>query len=125
VTRLQADAVQRGVAILAYCLLPNHLHLIGVPVSASALSTTLRDTHTAYAAYRNHVERCTGHLWQGHFFPACWMTPIQGDRLRIFLPYLLYFSSEYYWTITIELPRLYAAHNKYGDRLLNTLTYSP
>jgi len=68
VTRLQADAVQRGLAILAYCLLPNHLHLIGVPVSESALSTTLRDTHTAYAAYRNHVECCMGHLWQGRFF---------------------------------------------------------
>ena len=67
-TRLQADAARRGLAVLAYCLMPNHTHLVGIPASESALGETLRDAHTAYAVYRNHCERCTGHLWQGRFF---------------------------------------------------------
>ena len=33
-TRLQADVVRRGMAVLAYCLMPNHIHLIGVPDTA-------------------------------------------------------------------------------------------
>lgn len=66
-SRLQADCTRRGLAILAYCLMPDHIHLIAIPDTELSLSTTLRDTHTAYAAYRNHLDQCSGHVWQGRF----------------------------------------------------------
>jgi putative transposase len=51
--RLRSDAERLGLALLAYCLLPTHVHLIAVPETEWALGRTLRDTHTAYALYRS------------------------------------------------------------------------
>lgn len=66
--RLQNHAARRGVTLLAYCLMPNHSHLVCIPATGDALGNMLRDTHAAYATYRNQRESCTGHLWQGRFF---------------------------------------------------------
>ena len=101
--RLQADCVRRGLAILAYCLMPNHIHLIAIPDTALSLSTTLRDTHTAFAVYRNHLDQCTGHVWQGRFFSCV----LDGAHLWAAMRYvernpvragLVTTASEYRWS---------------------------
>ena len=65
---MQMDSARRGLAILAYCLMPEHIHFIAIPDTERSLSTTLRDTHTAFAVYRNRVDHRSGHVWQGRFF---------------------------------------------------------
>jgi putative transposase len=56
------------VALLGYCLMSNHVHLIAVPHTASALSDVLRHTHGRYAAYWNARLASSGHVWQGRFY---------------------------------------------------------
>jgi putative transposase len=57
-----------GLEIWAYCLMPNHIHLIGVPRQADSLSRTLQTVHMQYARYFNGKRKEVGHLWQGRFF---------------------------------------------------------
>jgi putative transposase len=56
-----------GVACWAYCLMPNHVHLILVPATAEALSRAIGETHRQYTAFVNARARWTGHLFQGRF----------------------------------------------------------
>jgi putative transposase len=55
------------VEIWAYCLMPNHVHLILVPVSEDGLSKAISETHCRYTRYINFREGWRGHLWQGRF----------------------------------------------------------
>ena len=64
---LKRHSRQLGLGILAYCLMPNHIHLIAEPETAASLSTTLQRTQSEYALYRNRRSEATGHLWQARF----------------------------------------------------------
>ena len=61
---------KRGVAVWAYCLMPNHLHLILVPDRVEALGRALGETHRRYSAVINARMRVTGHLFQSRFGSA-------------------------------------------------------
>jgi len=65
---LLAAACRKGrVAVWAYCLMPNHVHLILVPSEAAGLARALGETHRRYAGYVNARARRSGHLFQGRF----------------------------------------------------------
>ena len=64
---LAARCRQAGVAVWAYCLMPNHVHLILVPATADALARALGETHRRYTGFLNARMRVTGHLFQGRF----------------------------------------------------------
>jgi putative transposase len=55
------------VAIRAYCLMPNHVHLIVVPQSAESLRRAISEAHRRYTRRINVREGWRGHLWQGRF----------------------------------------------------------
>ena len=57
-----------GLSLLGYCLMSNHVHLIVIPRSATALSQTLKQTHGRYSSYWNARESSSGHVWQGRFY---------------------------------------------------------
>jgi putative transposase len=44
-----------GLALVGYCLMSNHVHLIAIPDGR-------------YAAYWNAVHHSSGHVWQGRFY---------------------------------------------------------
>jgi REP element-mobilizing transposase RayT len=50
---LQTHSATAALEILAYCLMPNHVHLIAIPRRATAMADTLRLTHANYARYFN------------------------------------------------------------------------
>jgi putative transposase len=56
-----------GVEIWAYCLMPNHVHLIAVPESEDGLRRGLGEAHRRYTRRINFREGWRGHLWQGRF----------------------------------------------------------
>ncbi len=56
-----------GVACWAYCLMPNHVHLILVPSDETGLSRAVGEAHRRYTAFVNARARVTGHLFQGRF----------------------------------------------------------
>jgi putative transposase len=58
---------QHGVRCLAWCLMPNHVHLVLVPPIADALRAALADAHRRYSRRINFAKGWTGYLWQGRF----------------------------------------------------------
>jgi putative transposase len=55
------------VEIWAYCLMPNHVHLILVPADEDGLRRALGETHRRYTRRVNFREGWRGHLWQERF----------------------------------------------------------
>jgi putative transposase len=65
---LLAEAARKaGTEVWAYCLMPNHVHLIVVPSDADGLRRTFADAHRRYTGFINARHRWTGHLWQGRY----------------------------------------------------------
>jgi putative transposase len=56
-----------GVGIWAYCLMPNHIHLIAVPNSEDGLRRGIGEAHRRYSRRINFRQGWRGHLWQGRF----------------------------------------------------------
>ncbi len=56
-----------AVEVWAYCLMPNHVHLIVVPSTEDGLRRGLGEAHRRYTRHVNFREGWRGHLWQGRF----------------------------------------------------------
>jgi len=56
-----------GVAVWAWCLMPNHVHLVVVPQTAEALARAIGEAHRRYTRHVNFREGWRGYLWQGRF----------------------------------------------------------
>jgi putative transposase len=55
------------VEIWAWCLMPNHVHLILVPSDSDGLRRALSRVHRAYGGIIQARRKRTGHFWQGRF----------------------------------------------------------
>jgi putative transposase len=64
---LAQSCARFGVSVWAYCLMPNHMHLILAPGDDMGLALAMGRTHRLYAGYFNARARQTGHLFQGRF----------------------------------------------------------
>ena len=53
--------------VWAYCLMPNHVHLILAPSHEDGLRAAVADTHRRYTRHVNAREAWRGHLWQSRF----------------------------------------------------------
>ena len=62
------------VAVWAWCLMPNHVHLLLVPADEAGLRRALAETHRRYTQAVNRREGWVGHLWQGRF-ASCLLDP--------------------------------------------------
>ena len=58
---------QERVDIWAYCLMPNHVHLVAVPGSERSLARAIGEAHRRYTIRVNQRENWRGYLWQGRF----------------------------------------------------------
>ena len=83
---LRENLADAEVAILGFCLMTNHVHLVALPRREESLAVLLRRVHGRYAQYFNTRSGRTGHLWQNRFF-ACsldqehlWHTLAYVDR---------------------------------------------
>ena len=56
-----------GIAIWAYCLMPNHTHLVVVPRDEDSLAALFAEAHRRYTRRVNLREGWQGHLWQERF----------------------------------------------------------
>ena len=64
---LAGRAREYDLDIWAYCLMPNHVHLIVVPATETGLARPIGETHRRYALEINRRQGWTGHLWQERF----------------------------------------------------------
>ena len=58
---------QSGTEVWAYCLMPNHVHLVMVPGCEDGLRSSLGEVHRRYTRYINFQRGWRGHLWQERF----------------------------------------------------------
>ncbi len=83
---LIAEACQRRpMRVLAYCLLPDHFHLVLWPFNDGDLSTWMAWLMTSQVRRYHQSHQSSGHLWQGRFKAF----PIEADaHLPIVLRYV-------------------------------------
>jgi len=67
---LARTATTNNIDVLAYCLMPNHYHLIARPNEPHAISHMTRDLNGHYSRYLHGRLTRTGRLWQDRFY-AC------------------------------------------------------
>jgi putative transposase len=73
-----------GVSLLAYCLMPNHVHWIAVPAEEDSLSRWMQRVQSDYArSLHMRVERA-GHLWQARFYSVA----LDDRHLRVATEYV-------------------------------------
>lgn len=73
---LTEAAAQYSVAIHAYVLMDNHIHLLLTPSSADALSRMMQALGRRYVGWFNARHQRTGTLWEGRFRAGL----IEGER---------------------------------------------
>jgi putative transposase len=81
---LRDKCQQHGVALLGYCLMTNHVHLIGIPRQPTSLALALGQAHWRYAMRFHRRYGRSGHLWQNRFY-SC---PLGPRRLVTALAYV-------------------------------------
>ncbi|MFZ4537615.1 transposase [Propionivibrio sp.] len=64
---LTAISAKVGVAIHAYVLMTNHVHLLATPQNAEGVSQLMKRLGQRYVQYFNRAYRRTGTLWEGRF----------------------------------------------------------
>ena len=64
---LRRNATRNRVRFVAYCLMPNHVHLLVIPETAMGLGKMMQTAHADYALAWNQAEARSGHFWQGRF----------------------------------------------------------
>ncbi len=64
---LAKSKAKAGVSIWAYCLMPNHVHLVAVPQYEDSLARLFGEAHRKYTRRINKRENWCGHLWQERF----------------------------------------------------------
>jgi putative transposase len=82
---LAAAAPGTCVAVLGWCLMPNHVHLVLTPSDADGLRRLLAPLHRAYAGRIHARLKRTGHFWQGRF--GC--VPMDEAHLGAALRYVM------------------------------------
>ncbi|MCX7015468.1 MAG: transposase [Candidatus Sumerlaeota bacterium] len=81
---LKAYAKAARLDILAYCLMSNHVHLIGVPEGENSLARGVGLAHRRYAVWLNRREGWAGHLWANRYFS----TPLDDAHHREAIRYV-------------------------------------
>ncbi|UCF10341.1 MAG: transposase [Candidatus Bipolaricaulota bacterium] len=74
-----------GITYLAWCLMPNHIHLLAIPEDESSLARGLGEAHKQYTKRINKRHGCSGYLFQGRFY-SC---PVAPEALIAVTRYIL------------------------------------
>jgi putative transposase len=64
---LKESALKEGVAIHAFVLMTNHVHLLLTPQSENGVSRMMQTQGRRYVRYFNHMHGRSGTLWEGRY----------------------------------------------------------
>jgi putative transposase len=67
---LRRFAEKHGMAIWAYCLMRNHVHMIAVGLEKTSISRAIGMTQSQYSRRVNLERDVTGHLWANRYFSS-------------------------------------------------------
>jgi putative transposase len=66
---------EKEAAVLAYCLMPNHIHLLVRPSGEETLAKMMQGVTLCYSKYFNRENGRTGRLWECRYYSAI----VDGD----------------------------------------------
>jgi putative transposase len=87
--RLAAPTEQRLVTIHAYCLMPNHYHLLLSPEVDNGIALFMKKVNMGYSKYFNERYERSGALWQGRYKSV---TMLQ-DAQFLYIPYYIHLNA--------------------------------
>ncbi len=64
---LKEQSIKYAFSVLGYCLMTNHVHIIGIPDKEESLAKAVGRTNFIYTQYVNRMHSRSGHLWQNRF----------------------------------------------------------
>ncbi|MDE2292838.1 MAG: transposase [Elusimicrobia bacterium] len=82
--RLAVEAQAVGVVILAYCLMPNHFHLL-LRLGPAPLSQMMHRALTFFATNSNRLNARSGHVFQGRYKSFDCKTDAEAQRLACYI----------------------------------------
>lgn len=121
--RLKRYKKRYGFLLYGFCLMPNHVHLIGQPKETDKLAKFMHGLSRSYTAYFNKRYEKVGHLWQGRYISK---VITKGGYLIDCIQYIEYnplranlanVAPEYRWSSYKER----VAGDGNTDRILNEL----
>jgi putative transposase len=65
---LKEQSLAYDFRVLGYCLMTNHVHIIGIPNHEQSLAKAIGRTNFLYTQYVNRMHGRSGHLWQNRFY---------------------------------------------------------
>jgi putative transposase len=84
------------VAVIGFCLMSNHVHIVAAPRKAASLALALKNVHGRFASYWNAANCYSGHLWQNRYYSCpldehhLWealryteLNPVRADMVRL------------------------------------------
>jgi putative transposase len=94
---------RRRVSIWAYCLMPNHVHLVAVPSEPEGLALGIGEAHRRYTLRVNGREGWRGHLWQERFSSVLMdethlLSAVRYVEMNPVRAGLVHCPSEYQWS---------------------------
>jgi putative transposase len=60
-------ADRHGLQIYAYCLMPDHVHLVGVPEKPNSVSAAFKSMQMEYSNHMRHRRKARGPMWRKRF----------------------------------------------------------
>ena len=72
---LKEESQRNGVHIVGFCLMSNHIHIIGIPEKTESLQKAIGRTHFRYTQFFNRLHNQSGHLWQNRYFSCAMDEP--------------------------------------------------
>jgi putative transposase len=65
---LRESSEVHGVAVIGFCLMSNHVHIVAAPRKLASLALALKHAHGRFASYWNAANCSSGHLWQSRYY---------------------------------------------------------
>ncbi len=76
ISLLETYSEKKETSILAYCLMPNHVHLLVKPSENDGLAKMMQGITLCYTQYFNKKNQRTGRLWESR----CYSTVVDEER---------------------------------------------
>ena len=67
ITLMKEGKKRYAVKLLAYCLMPNHFHMVVIPEQSKELSKWMQWIMTSHVRRYHRYYGSSGHIWQGRF----------------------------------------------------------
>ncbi len=97
------------VEIIAYCLMPTHIHLILKQLEDKGISTFMSNILNSYSRYFNIKHRRKGPLWEGRFKRIL----VESDEYLIHLTRYLHLNPVTAHLVDMPEKWLYCSYNEY------------